>query len=353
MNTEIVKVDESLIDSEPYRSALLRAAEIIRSGGLVVFPTETVYGLGADGTNPAAAAKIYEAKGRPSDNPLIIHISNPNEADKYAVTSELYYRLAEKFMPGPLTVVMRAKDSVPMATRGGLDTVAVRCPAAAIANRLIALSGAPVAAPSANISGSPSPTVASHVIDDMLGRVDMIIDGGECDIGLESTIVKIEDDGTLALLRPGKITPDELLCIADLKMANAVTEKLRDGEVAVSPGMKYRHYAPKAPLVLIDGECDAAIRYITSENLVRVAVLCYRDDESVLRKSLPNVALYVLGEREDEGEQARHLFYLLREADKCKYDKIYAPLPSKTGMGLALYNRLIRAAAHTIINLRR
>ena len=353
MKTEIVKVDESLIDSEPHRSVLLRAAAIIKSGGLVVFPTETVYGLGADGTNPTAAAKIYTAKGRPSDNPLIIHIASPEDADKYAETGELYYKLAEKFMPGPLTVVMRAKDSVPMQTRGGLDTVAVRCPVSPVANRLIALSGVPIAAPSANISGSPSPTVASHVIDDMRGRVDMIIDGGACDIGLESTIVKIEDDATLTLLRPGKITPDELLCVANLKMANAVIDKLKDGETAISPGMKYRHYAPGAPLVLLDGDREDAICYILSDNLARVAVLCYSDDEAELREKLPNANIYVLGERCDEGEQAKHLFYLLREADKCKYDKIYAPLPGKEGMGLALYNRLIRAAAHTIIDLRR
>ena len=353
MNTEIVKVDESLIDTEQASSVLCRAAAIIQSGGLVVFPTETVYGLGADGTNPLAAAKIYAAKGRPSDNPLIIHISDPKDADKYAYTSELYYKLAGRFMPGPLTVVMRARESVPMATRGGLDTVAVRCPVSRIANRLIAFSGVPIAAPSANISGSPSPTVASHVIDDMQGRVDMIIDGGECDIGLESTIVKIEDDGTLTLLRPGKITPDELSSVATLKMASAVTDKLKDGEIAQSPGMKYRHYAPSAPLELLDGNREDTVRYIISENLNRVAVLCYSDDEGEIRKKIPNAAIYVLGEREDESEQAKHLFYLLREADKAKYDKIYAPLPKKTGVGLALYNRLIRAAAHTIIKLRR
>ena len=353
MDTIIVKVDESLIDTEQSSSALCRAAAIIKSGGLVVFPTETVYGLGADGTNPEAAAKIYAAKGRPSDNPLIIHIASPCDAERYAETGELYYKLAEKFMPGPLTVVMRAKESVPLATRGGLDTVAVRCPTSPIANRLIALSGVPIAAPSANISGSPSPTVAAHVIDDMQGRVDMIIDGGECDIGLESTIVKIEDDNTLTLLRPGRITPDELMALAPLKMASAVTDKLKEGELAVSPGMKYRHYAPKAPLVLLDGDKDAAIKYIKAEGLHRVAVLCYSDDERDISDRLPDAEIYVLGARCDEGEQAKHLFYLLREADKRSYDKIYAPLPEKSGMGLALYNRLIRAAAHTIINLRR
>lgn len=353
MKTEIARIDEMEINTEFSRSALCRAARIIKNGGLVVFPTETVYGLGADGTNPVAASKIYAAKGRPSDNPLIIHVSAPEEADAYAATGKLYYRLAEKFMPGPLTVVMRAKDSVPKATRGGLDTVAVRCPSNPVARELIRLSGVPVAAPSANISGTPSPTVASHVIDDMMGRVDMIIDGGECDIGLESTIVKIEDDESLTLLRPGKITPDELSSIAPLKIAAAVTRSLDKGEVALSPGMKYRHYAPASPLVLLDGDTNPAIDYILSEGHSRIGVLCYLDDREAFALSLPHADLYVLGERSDESEQAHQLFYLLREADKRGYEKIYAPLPSDSGIGLALYNRLIRAAAHTIINLRR
>ena len=329
------------------------AAEIIISGGLVAFPTETVYGLGGDATSPDAALKIYSAKGRPSDNPLIIHISRPEEAEDYTFTNEIYYKLAERFMPGPLTVVMRAKDSVPKETRGGLSTVAVRCPSNQVARKLIELSGRPIAAPSANLSGSPSPTNADHVIDDMQGRIEMIIDGGGCEIGLESTIVKIEDDGSLTLLRPGKITIDELACIAPVSIADAVTDMLKEGQVVLSPGMKYRHYAPSSPVVLIDGDLDDVISFIINEDLEKTAILCYTDDKHSLRNAIPNADIYVLGERENINEQAKSLFSVLRDTDKHSYDRIYAPLPTKEGVGLALYNRMIRAAAHTIIDLRK
>lgn len=350
MITEIISVDlDRLQDSE---NNIKNAAEIIKRGGLVAFPTETVYGLGGDGTNPDAARKIYAAKGRPSDNPLIIHIADPSDAEKYTFTNDTYYKLADKFMPGPLTVVMTAKDSVPGETRGGLDTVAVRCPSHPVARRLIELSGVPIAAPSANLSGSPSPTCAGHVIDDMQGRVDVIIDGGDCEIGLESTIVKLEDDGSMVLLRPGRITISELACIAPVSLADAVTDKLREGDVALSPGMKYRHYAPSSPLVLLDGELSEVIDYIQSKKTKNVAVLCYADDRSAVAEKLPNADLYVLGARDNINEQAHHLFSILRDADKHSYDMIYAPLPSREGVGLALYNRMIRAAAHTVINLR-
>lgn len=351
MKTEIVKVDPLNLDF--HTNKIKKAADIISDGGLVVFPTETVYGLGGDATSAEAAGKIYAAKGRPSDNPLIIHVFEPAHAEEYAYTSELYYRLAEKYMPGPLTVIMRAKDSVPMQTRGGLDTVAVRCPSNPVASLLIKLAGVPIAAPSANLSGSPSPTTAEHVIDDMRGRVDMIIDGGECDFGLESTIVKIEDDGTLLLLRPGKITAEELGEIAPVKIADAVADKLREGEVALSPGMKYRHYAPKSPVVLLDGDLPAAIEYISKSEHGHIALICYSEDLEKIKSALPGVATYNIGERSDEEAQAHQLFAILREADKENYEKIYAPLPEKKGISLAIYNRLIRAAAHTIIKLRR
>ena len=350
MTTEIVIVDPEKIESS--ENDIKNAAEIIKSGGLIAFPTETVYGLGGDGTNPDAARKIYSAKGRPSDNPLIIHIANPSDAEKYTFTNETYYKLAERFMPGPLTVVMKAKDSVPKETRGGLDTVAVRCPSHPVAHRLIELSDRPIAAPSANLSGSPSPTSAHHVIDDMQGRVDMIIDGGDCEIGLESTIVKLEDDGSLLLLRPGRITLSELACVAQISVADAVTDRLREGEVALSPGMKYRHYAPSAPLVLLDGELSCVIEYIKSKKHEKAAILCYTDDKIRVAENLPDADIYVLGARDNINEQAHHLFSILRDADKQSYDIIYAPLPSMDGVGLALYNRMIRAAAHTVIKLR-
>ena len=264
METKIIKISPENIELS--ENDIKDAAEIIKKGGLVAFPTETVYGLGGDATNPEASRKIYSAKGRPSDNPLIIHISKAADAEDYTYTTDIYYKLAERFMPGPLTVVMRAKESVPKETRGGLETVAVRCPENTIARKLIELSCTPIAAPSANLSGSPSPTEACHVIDDMQGRIDMIIDGGSCEIGLESTIVKIEDDGSLTLLRPGKITVDELSCIAPVVIADAVTDMLKEGDKALSPGMKYRHYAPESPVVLLNGKIGEIVDFI--ENML-------------------------------------------------------------------------------------
>ena len=349
MDTKVFKIDSQNIDK--YENELKNAAEFIKSGELVVIPTETVYGLGGDATNSSAARKIYEAKGRPSDNPLIIHIASPSDAEKYTYTNEIFYKLADRFMPGPLTVVLPSKNSVPLETRGGLDTVAVRCPENIIARRLIEYSGVAIAAPSANLSGSPSPTSAKHVIDDMMGRVALIIDGGDCDFGLESTIVKIENDGSLLLLRPGKITVEELSLVADVIVADAVVDSLREGEVALSPGMKYRHYAPKSPVVLIDGEIQNSIRYVRGQNKDNVAVLCYSDDVAKVEHEIPFAKVFELGAKDDLNTQAHLLFSILREADNYNFDYIYAPLPEKKGIGLALYNRMIRAAAHTIIKV--
>lgn len=348
MNTRIITVNNSVALDEQ----LFPCAKIIKEGGLVVFPTETVYGLGADATNPEAAKKIYTAKGRPSDNPLIIHIANPRDAEKYTFTTPLYYRLAEAFMPGPLTVIMRSRDSVPRETRGGLDTVAVRCPSSKIANRLIELSGVAIAAPSANLSGTPSPTNARHVMDDMQGRVDVIIDGGDCDFGLESTIVKLEGDDAVTLLRPGRITVDDLLALGiRVNVADAVTNELREGEVALSPGMKYRHYAPTCEVVLFDGSIEKLVKYIKKTEMRNTAVIAYNEDKAIIEKELPHAVVYDFGKKLDLFDQAHHLFNILREADKENYDVIYAPLPSSDGIGLALYNRMIRAAAHKIIRL--
>ena len=350
MNTEIIKITNL---DECDLKKLARAAEIINYGGLVVFPTETVYGLGADATNASASSKIYKAKGRPSDNPLIIHISEPSEAEKYTETSDIYYALARAFMPGPLTVVMPAKETVPAETRAGLSTVAVRCPSHKVARKLIELSGVPIAAPSANLSGSPSPTKASHVIDDMMGRVDMIIDGGDADFGLESTIVKIESNDEITLLRPGKITIDDLCQVCkNIKVAGAVTEQLKENETAISPGMKYRHYAPKSPVYLLEGDPMKCAEYISERSDGRkIAVICYADDIDVVRAHAPNVYIYKFGGKEDELLHAHLLFDILRDADKKDFDEIYAPLPRTEGIGLALYNRMIRAASYHIIRM--
>ena len=340
MDTKIVRI----INTTEYSKALDEAANIILSGGLVVFPTETVYGLGGNGLLSDAAQKIYSAKGRPSDNPLIIHIADPRDADKYAYTSDIYYRLAEAFMPGPLTVIMPKRDCIPLSVTGGLETVAVRCPSHPIAHALIEKCGVPIAAPSANISGRPSPTDAKYVIEDMDGRVDMIIDGGGCEIGLESTIVKI-DGNSLTLLRPGGITYDALCCVCDeVKIASAVLEKLAENEKPLSPGMKYRHYAPNADFVLLEGDKNDVLSFMINEQKKNCAVLCYDEELMYLDASLS----ISIGASNDLNTQAKKLFTALREADKLGAKKIYAHLPNTSGLGLALYNRMIRAAAHTI-----
>ncbi len=342
MNTKIITINDPAREEQ----SLQEAADVLRNGGLVVFPTETVYGLGGDATSADSSRKIYEAKGRPSDNPLIIHIAHPDDARRYAVTCPCYERLAKAFMPGPLTVILPRRDIIPTETTGGLDTVAVRCPSHPIAHALIQEAGVAIAAPSANRSGKPSPTCASHVIDDMDDRVDMILDGGECDIGLESTIVKIEDEDTITLLRPGAITYDALcMVVANVNVAAAVSERLGENERPLSPGMKYRHYAPDAPLVLLEGHPEDVLAYLEQEqNRIRCAILCY--DEEI--NALSSASLHPVGKADDLASHARLLFRNLREADCSGPDVIYAHLPPKEGLGLALYNRMIRAAAHTI-----
>lgn len=349
MKTEIVKITD--VNAAAEKQALKRAGELLRNGKLVVFPTETVYGLGADATDAQAAKKIYEAKGRPSDNPLIVHIGDPKEAAKYAVLSPRYYQLAEAFMPGPLTVIMPVKDTVPKSVTAGLSTVAIRCPSHPVARAMLIEAGIPVAAPSANLSGSPSPTCAKHVMDDMDGRVDMILDGGDCDIGVESTIVKIEEDETLTLLRPGAITKEMLACIAgEIHIADAVLGMLPEGAVALSPGMKYRHYAPKAALYLLNGSAEQMLAYIQQQE-GSIGLLCYEEERPIFENALPASHCFSLGDRANRLQQAQRLFYLLREMDKLQLDAIYAPLPPTDDIGMALYNRMIRAAAHHIVYL--
>ena len=344
METKIYK----LLQNEIKHSAIDEAARILREGGLVAFPTETVYGLGGLATDGSAAERIYRAKGRPSDNPLIIHVADPEDAEKYAYTSELYYRLAGAFMPGPLTVILKKKDIIPKAVTGGLDTVAVRCPSHPIARALIRAAGDAIAAPSANLSGSPSPTSGGHVISDLSGKVEAIIDGGECEIGLESTIVMLDGD-RVTLLRPGAVTADALECICDkVSIAPAVTEALAENEKPLSPGMKYRHYAPKAPLVLLEGDSEEVLSYMyRQQNAERCVVICYTEELEYLR----NERLIDIGGRNDLEAQARNLFAALRRADELDGEIVYAHLPPKEGMGLALYNRLIRAAAHTVLKI--
>ena len=348
MNTRFLDVRD--VTSEKTEQALKEAAAVIRCGGLVAFPTETVYGLGADGTKNESAKAIFSAKGRPADNPLILHIAKPVDAEKYAYTSPLFYKLAETFMPGPLTVVLPAKESVPKSVTASLPTVALRIPIHPIARRLIELSDTAIAAPSANVSGRPSPTCASDVKVDMEHKIDMILDGGECSVGVESTIVKIIDENDVVLLRPGAITIEDLEAQGiKVTVAQAVTAALKEGETVESPGMKYRHYAPSVPLVLLKGNNKSRQNYLSKINET-YAVICYTEELTTYQHLLGENKVYDLGSENDPKTHASRLFALLRRADQNIFDRIYAPLPHTDGIGLALYNRMIRAAAHQIID---
>ena len=325
------------------------AGNILARGGLVGIPTETVYGLGANALDANAAKKIYAAKGRPSDNPLIIHLSKVEDADNYAYVNDTFLKLSEAFMPGPITVVLKKRDCIPAAVTGGLDSVAVRIPSNEYARLLIEAAGVPVAAPSANLSGKPSPTCASHVIEDLSGRADMIIDGGDCAIGVESTIVKVCEDGSMILLRPGGITLEMLTAIGDVTLDKAITGKLEEGERPQAPGMKYRHYAPSTRVVMLDGT-DLQIReYLKERSYNESAGVLLFEDEIAAFSEL-NVTVISLGEHTAEAE-AHSLFSKLREVDTYSCDTFYIKVPEKTGIGLAVYNRMLKAAGHEIVKL--
>lgn len=347
METKIVKINPDRI--EDFEAELHEAAEIIRRGGLVVFPTETVYGLGASALDADAAKKIYSAKGRPSDNPLIIHVSSPEDFDKWCIpeNTEALGVIKERFTPGPITVIQKKKDIIPDTVTAGMDTVAVRCPSNPIARRLIELAGVPIAAPSANTSGRPSPTRASHVIEDMMGKVDMIIDGGECEVGLESTIILLKKE-SVTLLRPGGITLEMLeKSLGKVEVDRAVLEKLGEGEKPLAPGMKYRHYAPKATVVALTGDNEKIIEFM--KNAVQndeIGVICYREDMNESKR------IKILGSRNSKNEMAHRLFDCLRAFDEMPEVKtVYTRLPDCDDIGLALVNRLIKACGYTVKEL--
>lgn len=340
MKTRYLKLDCDNIDL----SVLNDAAEIIRSGGLVAFPTETVYGLGADALNASAADKIYEAKGRPSNNPLIVHVSKPQDAEKYVYTDKRYYKIAEAFMPGPITVIMPSKRVVADAVCAGLDTLAVRCPSHPIARAFIDACGCPIAAPSANTSGRPSPTSAAHVCHDLDGRIDMIIDGGECEVGLESTIIKLEADRCV-LLRPGGITHEMLSeLLGEVEIAHGVIGRPDENTKVESPGMLISHYAPKAPLYLVRGKTESVNKHL-EEQLASDGVYVLSFD------GLFEGSDRVISLGTDYTDAAKRLFSALREADRLGAAEIYAPYPSQDGIGLALLNRMLRAAAYRIVEV--
>ena len=323
------------------------AAAHLAAGQLVALPTETVYGLGANGLDPQAVAKIFEVKGRPQDNPLILHIADPAQMELFCRDiPESAYRLAEAFWPGPLTMVLPAKDIVPKCTTAGLPTVAVRCPDCDITRQIIRKAGLPVAAPSANISGKPSTTTAQHVYDDHAGKIPMIVDGGACRVGVESTIVDLTE-ARPRLLRPGGITPEQLTqVLGDLVIDKAVTAQLDIGEVVKAPGMKYKHYAPQSEVIIVAGSRDAAARYIHAHYAPGDRVLCFEEELSLYA----NCAPLAYGREADAATLSAGLFAALRELDDPTISKVYARCPEGGGVAYAVQNRLKKAAGFHVIN---
>lgn len=355
METTVVKIRQDTEEfTEKEDADLKRAGKIICNGGLVAFPTETVYGLGGDALNQESSRKIYAAKGRPSDNPLIVHISKFE--DIYAIAEEVpeaVCRMAEAFWPGPLTMILRKSDKVPRETTGGLNTVAIRLPSNPTARKLIEYSGGYIAAPSANLSGKPSPTIAKYVIQDMDGRIDMIIDGGEVGIGLESTIV----DMTLEppqILRPGYVTKEMLEKVLGEVDTDVTILKNDSNQAPRAPGMKYRHYAPKGELVIVEGDREKVIEYINEQ--VAVKKLC--GERTGVVATIETCEEYTAdvikcaGSRMDEESIAKHLFRILREFDDENVDRIYSESFVSPGLGQAIMNRLLKAAGHKVISLK-
>lgn len=348
MDTVIKKVDPERIDHR----VVEEAGRLIAAGELVAFPTETVYGLGADALNPGAAAKIYAAKGRPSDNPLIVHIADFSDLERLAERIPPQARLlADAFWPGPLTVIVQKRPEVPDATTGGMDTVAVRMPDHPVALQLIRQSGCLIAAPSANTSGRPSPTEAAHVEADLGGRIAMILDAGEVGIGIESTIVDLTEERPM-ILRPGYITPDMLSEVLHEDVAvdpGIIAED--DTTKPKAPGMKYRHYAPKAHMILVDGAPAAVVAKInelTREQQAtgaRVAVIAAEETREQYRAD----AVLCIGRRTDEDAIAQHLYRILRECDELDVSVIYSESFQTPRIGQAIMNRLLKAAGHEIV----
>ena len=322
------------------------AANLIKKGELVAIPTETVYGLGANGLDEAAVLKIFEAKGRPQDNPLILHLSEAAEMERYCcdIPQEAYL-LAEKFWPGPLTMVLPAKLCVPKRTTGGLDTVAVRCPDSAITREIIRLAGVPLAAPSANISGKPSTTTAEHVRHDHNGRIAAIVDGGACRVGVESTIVDLTEKPA-RLLRPGGITPEQLVeVLGELTVDKAVTAQIDKDAVVKAPGMKYKHYAPDCAVIIVSGSRDAAARYIRENFETGDRVLCFEEELPLYENCDP----LAYGKEADVNTLSAGLFAALRELDDPAVKRVFARCPVGGGVAYAVQNRLKKAAGFHIV----
>lgn len=324
------------------------AADILKAGGLVAFPTETVYGLGANGLDPQAVAAIFAAKGRPQDNPLILHIPSPDWLERYCRDiPDTAYALARRFWPGPLTMILKRRDIVPDVVTAGLDTVGMRCPGHPVAREMIELCQLPIAAPSANTSGRPSPTTAQATWEDMAGRIDAILDGGPCGVGVESTIVDLTASPP-RLLRPGGVTLEELQeVLGQVAVDEAVIRLMSTDEKPRAPGMKYRHYAPKAPVTVVQGAPPATAQYIQDHLTPGVGVICFEDYVNLF----PHAPLRSLGPQADQVEQARRLFEALRWFDTQAVTAILAQSPQDDGLGLAITNRLNKAAGFHIIRV--
>lgn len=349
MNTIIKKMNEDQINEE----CIELAARILQSKGLVAFPTETVYGLGADALDEQASAKIYKAKGRPSDNPLIVHIASIESLSELSDdVPAIAYKLAEKYWPGPLTMIMRKSKRVPFGTTGGLNTVAIRMPCNKIALQLIKQSGVYIAAPSANTSGRPSPTKAEHVIEDLNGKIDMIIDGGSVGIGLESTIIDLTS-AVPTILRPGFITKEMLEeTISEVEVDHAILSKNIDKNLhPKAPGMKYKHYAPNADLRIVEGQSSHVVSKINmlveekQREGFKVAVIATDETYSMYHADF----VRTIGSRNDKSRIGRELYSVLRECDQEKVDFIYSEGFSESDFGQAIMNRLLKAAGYQVI----
>lgn len=342
MNTEIF----TITDIEKQADEIARAAGYLRAGELVAIPTETVYGLGANALDGNAVKKIFAAKGRPQDNPLIVHIADVSEL--YGIAREVpdaALKLAEAYWPGPLTIILPKSDAIPEEVSAGLDTVAIRMPSHPVANAVIRAAGVPVAAPSANISGFPSPTAAQYVIDDMNGRIACIVDGGDCEFGIESTVVTLATNPP-QLLRPGAVTLEQLKAVlGDVTVNPAVLNPLAEGAQAASPGMKYKHYAPRAEISIVRGDLAAFLSYCNNHPDDADAALVFEGEED--KTHLPCVTF---GREDDSLAQAHRLFDALRELDAMGAKKVFARSPSAEGVGLGVCNRLYRAAAFRFLS---
>lgn len=333
----------------PTDSNIQDCAELLKQGELVGMPTETVYGLACNALDENAISKIFRAKGRPQDNPLIVHVASFEQVTPLVKNMPIITKkLADKFWGGPLTIIFDKSKLVPYMATAGLESIAVRIPAHKVALDLIAKSGLPIAAPSANTSGKPSPTTAQHVLEDFDKKIPVILDGGECEYGLESTVIKIVDDENITLLRPGAVTIEMLKeVVPTVEIDVGVLEEINAQEYIVSPGMKYLHYSPKTNVVVIDSNFDKFLSFIKKQTDKSVGALVFEGEGELI--PVPSVSY---GKEDDQLLQAKMLFKSLRAVDSLNVKTIYARMPSKNGLGLAIYNRLIKAAGFEIITLK-